>query len=148
MKNAMLIVVAVMFLTGVAAAGATTAGDDVPKVLELGSLSKVYEPVRLDHAEHISMAGGCGECHHQHRGMQISSCSTCHKIDASFFRKNAEQGALKACSECHPASTRPGDEERLTLKAAYHQACFKCHAEQVGGKPLSCTELCHTPKRK
>ena len=148
MKKAMIIVVAIVFLAGVSAAEETTAGGNVPEVLLLGKLSKVYEPVRLDHAEHISMVGGCDECHHQHRAMQVQSCSECHRIDLSIFRKNVNAGKLKPCGECHAVTNRPGDRGRLELKAAYHQACFKCHKEEVAGTPKGCTGMCHVQKKQ
>lgn len=146
MRKATIILVAMILLAGTSAAGETTAGGDVPGVLLLGSLSRVYEPVRLNHAEHISMAGGCEECHHQHRSMQVQTCSECHRIDPSVFRKTAKAGALKPCGECHAVVNPPGDRGRLELKAAYHQACFQCHKEEVAGKPEGCTDRCHTPK--
>jgi hypothetical protein len=147
-KKAPIIAVAIVFLTGISASGETTAGGNVPKVLLLENLSKVYEPVRLDHAEHISMAGGCEECHHQHRSMQVQTCTKCHTIDPSVFKMNVNSGTLKPCGECHAVTNRPGDRGRLELKAAYHQACFKCHKEEVAGTPEGCTDRCHTRKEK
>lgn len=146
MRKATIIVAAIAFLAGISAAGGTPAKRTVPDVLLLESLSKVYEPVRLDHAEHISTAGGCEECHHQHRSMEVQSCSECHRIDPSVFKKNVNAGTLKPCGECHAVSNRPGDRGRLELKAAYHQACFKCHKDEVEGNPKGCTGLCHVPK--
>lgn len=115
-------------------------------------LERFYKQVKgakefaIDHAEHISAVGGCEECHHQHRSMQVQSCSECHRIDPSFFKKNVNAGTLKPCGTCHPVSNRPGDRGRLELKTAYHQACFKCHKEEVAGKPKGCTGMCHVPK--
>ncbi len=146
MKKATIIVIAISFLTGISAAGEKTAGGNVPDVLLLGSLSKAYEPVRLDHAEHISMIGGCDECHHQHRSMKVQSCPDCHRFDPSIFKKNANAAALRPCGECHAVINPPGDRARLELKAAYHQACFKCHKEEVAGNPPGCTGMCHTLK--
>jgi hypothetical protein len=125
-RKATIIVAAIAFLAGISAAGGTPAKRTVPDVLLLESLSKVYEPVRLDHAEHISTAG--------------------HRIDPSVFKKNVNAGTLKPCGECHAVSNRPGDRGRLELKAAYHQACFKCHKDEVEGNPKGCTGLCHVPK--
>ena len=102
--------------------------------------------MRFDHAEHISAVGGCEKCHHQHRSMQVQSCSECHRIDSSYFKKNLIAGTLKPCGECHAVVNRPGDRGRLELKAAYHQACFKCHKEEVAGKPKGCTGMCHVKK--
>ena len=146
MKKATIIVAAIAFLTGISAAGETPAKGNVPKVLLLGSLSKVYEPVRFDHAEHISAVGGCEECHHPHRSMNVQSCSECHRIDPSFFKQNVNPGMLKPCGECHPVSNRSGDKGRLELKAAYHGACFRCHKEEVAGKPKGCAGTCHVKK--
>lgn len=146
MKNATITVVAIALFIGVSAASGTTAEGDLPKVLVLGSLSKVYEPVRFNHSEHVSMAGGCADCHHQHSSMQIQTCSECHRIDPSAFKKNVIAGKLKPCGECHAPSDRPG---RIGLKTAFHQACFKCHKGDVGGgvKNLAgCTEMCHVAK--
>lgn len=148
MRKAMIIFVAIALLTGISIAGETTTQGDVPKDLLLGSLSKVYEPVRFDHAEHISMADGCEDCHHQHRAMQVQTCLECHRIDSSLFKKNVNTGELKPCGECHAVVNPLGGRGRLELKAAYHQACFKCHKEEVAGKPEGCTDRCHVPKKE
>lgn len=146
MDKATIFLVAVVLWTGVSVAGETAAGRDVPKELLLGSLSTVYEPVPFPHAQHVEAVGGCEDCHHQHRSMQLQACTECHRFDPSVFKKNANAGKLKACGECHPKSTRPGVAGRTELKAAYHQACFKCHREEVAGKPEGCTGMCHTLK--
>jgi len=70
---------AIFLWMGVFAAHGATAGGNLPTILILGSLSKVYEPVRFNHAEHVSLAGGCGDCHHQHRLLKIQTCSECHR---------------------------------------------------------------------
>jgi hypothetical protein len=148
-NRATIIAAALALLIGVCAAGGTAADGGVPTVLELGKLSDVYEPVRFNHAGHVSTAGGCADCHHQHGSTQVQACRDCHKIDLSAFRKNVNAGGLKPCRECHAASAKPGDIGRPSLKAAYHQACFKCHRGDVGsvGKdPKGCTEMCHAPK--
>ena len=148
MRRTTVIVIAIVCLAGVSAAGETTAGENVPKIITLGTLSKVYEPVRLDHAEHISMIGGCEDCHHQHRSMQVQSCPECHRIDPSVFRKNVNAGVLKPCGACHAVVNPPGGRKRLELKAAYHQACFKCHKDEVAGTPMGCNGMCHAPKEE
>jgi predicted CXXCH cytochrome family protein len=147
-KKSTIIVVAVALWIGISSAGDTTTGKDVPKELVLGSLSNIYEPVRFNHSGHISTAGGCADCHHQHGSTQVQSCSECHRIDPSDFKKNMIAGKLKPCGDCHGASDRPG---RIGLKTAYHKACFKCHKEDVGSgvKNLTgCTEMCHALKAK
>jgi len=148
-KKATILLVAIALCVGSSASSETTDMGKAPKVLVLGSLSKVYEPVRFNHSEHVSTAGGCAECHHQHGTMQINSCSECHPIDLSVFKKTLNVGKLKSCRECHPASERPGSIALRGLKDAYHQACFKCHKSDVGSgvKNLKgCTEICHVLK--
>ena len=148
MKKTTIIVVAIALWIGISTASETIPGRDVPKDFILGSLSNLYEPVRFNHTEHISTAGGCVDCHHQHGSMQVQSCFECHRIDPSVFKKNVIAGRLKPCGECHLASDEPG---RIGLKTAYHKACFKCHKDDVGSgvKNLKgCTEMCHVLKTK
>jgi predicted CXXCH cytochrome family protein len=145
-KKAAIIAVAIALCIGGPAASEPASEGNVPKVIVLRSLSKVYEPVRLNHSDHISAAGGCADCHHQHGSVQVQTCSECHRYDPSTFKKNIDTGNLKPCVECHPAVDRPG---KMGLKTAYHQACFKCHKSDVGDgvKNLSgCTEMCHVLK--
>jgi len=153
-KGTMILVVVALWI-GISAASGKDPVVDLPKILTLGSLSKVYEPVRFNHAEHVSYASGCADCHHQHIGMQVSPCLECHRVDASVFRKNASASRLKPCGECHPAAERPPGTERpkgvshVELKSAYHQACMKCHKSDVGSgvKNLQdCTVMCHAVK--
>jgi predicted CXXCH cytochrome family protein len=142
----MIIVVALALSVGVSSAGETTAGGNLPKSLNLGSLSKVYEPVPFNHSGHVSSAGGCADCHHQHGSVQVQTCVECHRIDPAVFKKSVDTAKFKPCGECHAPSDRPG---RIGLKTAYHQACFKCHKEDVGSgvKNLKgCTEMCHVLK--
>lgn len=146
MKKATIIVVAIALCIGVSAASETASEGNIPKIIVMRSLSKVYEPVQFNHSEHISAAGGCAECHHQHGTTQVQTCSECHRFDPSVFKKNIDAGKLKPCVECHPAVDRPG---KIGLKTAYHQACLKCHKRDVGGgvKNLEgCTEMCHVLK--
>lgn len=148
MKKATIIVMAIALWIGISSASDPTTGKDIPKDLVLGSLSNIYEPVRLNHSGHISTAGGCADCHHQHDSTQVQSCSECHRIDPAVFKKNTIAGKLKPCGECHAATDKPG---RIGLKTAYHKACFKCHQSDVGSgvKNLTgCTEMCHTLKTK
>lgn len=149
MKKATIILVATALCIGVSASSETTAVGNVPKDLVLGSLSKVYEPVQFNHSEHVSAAGGCADCHHQHGSMPVHACLECHPIDPAVFKKSLNLGKFKSCRECHPATERPGSIARRGLKDAYHQACFKCHKTDVGSgvKNLKgCTEMCHALK--
>ena len=148
MKKAPIIVVVIALWIGISSASDTTPGKDLPKDLTLGSLANIYEPVQFNHAEHVSAAGGCADCHHQHGTVQVQTCSECHRIDPSVYKKNLVTGKLKPCGECHLASDEPG---RVGLKTAYHKACFKCHKTDVGSgiKNLTgCTEMCHVLNTK
>ena len=148
MKKATIIVVAVALWIGISSASDKGTGTDLPKDLILGSLSNIYEPVRFNHSEHVAAAGGCADCHHQHGKVEVNSCSECHRIDPSAFKKNIVVGKLRPCGVCHLASDEPG---RVALKTAYHKACFKCHKSDVGSgvKNLAgCTEMCHAVKAK
>jgi hypothetical protein len=148
-KKATMIGVAIVLWGGISAASGKGPAADLPKIITLGTLSKIYEPVRFNHAEHISYAGGCTECHHQHIGLQISPCLECHQVDSGAFRKNAKAGKLRPCSECHPASVQTKAVSHVELKAAYHDACMKCHKSDVGGGVKSlkdCTVMCHAMK--
>lgn len=124
---------------------AGSAGSKMPGKLLLGSIAEQYRPVEFDHAKHVGMAGSCAECHHQHDGGRELSCSGCHRIDAATFRKNVNLARIRPCGECHPASFRPENPGRPTLKAAYHRACIRCHRDvgSVGKDPKGCLESCH-----
>ncbi len=148
MKKATIIGIAIALVIGLSSAGETTAEGNLPKDLTLGSLSKIYEPVPFNHAGHVSAAGNCAECHHQHRSVQVQACIECHRIDPSLFKKNVDTAKFRPCGECHAPSDQPGI---VGLRTAYHTACFKCHKEDVGSgvKNLEgCTEMCHVLKAK
>lgn len=150
MKKTTIIVVAIALWIGISSASDTTTGTDLPKDVLLGSLSNIYEPVPFNHSGHVSTAGGCVDCHHQHGTVDVTSCSDCHRFDPAAFKKNVIAGKVKPCRECHLATDQPG---KVGLKTAYHKACFKCHKADVGSgvKNLTgCTEMCHVlkPKKK
>ncbi|MBS1243980.1 MAG: class cytochrome family protein [Deltaproteobacteria bacterium] len=148
MKKSMFIVVAIALGIGISSASDTDQWKDLPKDVVLGSLSNIYEPVPFNHSGHVSTAGGCVECHHQHGTVEVQACSECHRFDPSIFKKNVIAGRVKACGACHLASEEPG---RVGLKTAYHKACFKCHKTDVGSgvKNLKgCTEMCHVLNTK
>ena len=148
MKKATIIGIAIALIIAFSSAGETTAGENLPTNLTLGSLSKVYEPVPFNHSGHVSAAGKCADCHHQHGSVQLQTCIECHRIDPSVFKKQVATAKFKPCGECHGPSDQPGI---VGLRTAYHQACFKCHKEDVGGgvKNLKgCTEMCHVLKTK
>ncbi len=148
MKKAAIVGIAITLVIGVAAAGEAAVGGNLPTDLSLGSLSKIYEPVPFNHSQHVSAAGNCADCHHQHRSVQVQACIDCHQVDPSVFKKKVDTARFKPCGECHAPSDQPGIPG---LRTAYHTACFKCHKEDVGGgvKNLEgCTEICHVLKAK
>jgi len=117
----------------------------MPKTVTLGTLADRYEPVRFDHAAHVDMASGCGDCHHQHGPDRTLGCRECHSIDPSVFRKSVNAATFRPCRECHAGPAPRPEPARTGLAAAYHRACFRCHREVggVGEDPKSCTEMCH-----
>ena len=127
------------------AAGQPPAG---PSKAVLGELAREYEPVRFNHASHVGMASGCGDCHHQHGAEKSISCKGCHALDDAAFRRSVGATTFKACRSCHEA-TRKAGAAGPDLKSAYHRACFKCHRGDVGTvgtDPKGCVEMCHAKK--
>jgi len=139
----------VVLLFAFAAAPAAGAGAGEPGTLVLGSLSARYAPVVFGHAAHVSTAGGCADCHHQHGTGPGLSCPACHALDEAAFRKAVGATRFRRCGECHPAAPRRDDPGTVPLKAAYHRACFRCHRGEVGTvgeDPRGCTQMCHARK--
>jgi hypothetical protein len=131
------------------AGAASPAGGKMPQKVVLGSISRQYEPVQFNHASHVSNAGGCADCHHQHGHEASVSCVECHAIDSSAFKKSVKLAKLRPCRECHAPAHLSDNPGRPSLQVAYHRACFKCHRGDVGsvGKdPKGCVEMCHSPK--
>lgn len=133
---------------GLAAARPSAAGGG-PGAVVLGTLADLYEPVAFNHASHVSTAGNCNDCHHQHGTGPSVSCGGCHALDPASFRRAVGAQKFRPCRECHPAALRPAAPATVTLKVAYHRACFKCHRGDVGTvgtDPRGCIEICHARK--
>jgi len=130
------------------AAPAPSSKGGMPKTVTLGSLTDRYEPVEFDHSDHVDMASGCGDCHHQHGTDQLLGCRECHSLDSSAFRRSVKVETFRACRECHAGPSSQPDPARTGLAAAYHRACFGCHREvgSVGEDPKGCVEMCHAKK--
>jgi len=119
--------------------------DYFPDVVEIDSISELYEGVTFDHQMHMSI-GECAECHHHTTGTAASSdyCVKCHA--------GGEESESVACKDCHSADplspanlhqSKPGyqyHDDKPSLKAAYHLNCLGCHQEM--GAPTGC-EDCH-----
>jgi hypothetical protein len=121
----------------------------LPTVVELGSISRQYEPVTFNHEMHVTAAGGaanCSACHHQHPSIKNLSCKDCHAINSAEYQRAVIHTFLP-CRSCHDAYniSNPGVPN---LQVAYHRTCFKCHwgMGNIGIDPKGCTEICHTRK--
>lgn len=116
-----------------------------PKVILLNSISNKYTPVKFNHEKHISMSGGCSQCHHEHQKNESLTCKDCHNLTPALF-KNSVHRNFMACRNCH-SEFNPQVPQMPDLKAAYHRACFQCHrGMDVGIEPKGCAGRCHLLK--
>ncbi|MGE5893522.1 MAG: cytochrome c3 family protein [bacterium] len=117
-----------------------------PSMVTLKSIEDQYEAVKFDHEKHVAISSSCAACHHEHPSGKAMSCSGCHAIDKSVYKKSVTSSFL-SCRTCHdkPDPANPGTP---SLKVAYHGKCFECHRgmNNVGTDPKGCTELCHAKK--
>ncbi len=122
--------------------------EKVPKMITLDSLKDKYGAVHFNHSEHVSLAGDCGKCHHQHGSNSSLPCKECHSLSPEQFRKSVINTFI-ACRNCHDAPDRsnPG---MPGLKAAYHEKCFQCHRGMagIGDDPKACAEMCHAKREQ
>ncbi len=128
------------------AASAPSSVRKAPEVVTLGSLVDKYRPVVFDHAKHMSMAGDCGMCHHQHGTNSSLPCKECHALQPSTFKNSVKSGFI-ACRKCHGALD-PSNPQMPGLKVAYHRQCFQCHRGMngVGVDPKGCAATCHAKR--
>lgn len=125
------------------AAVSVTVAADAPGMRVLNSLKDVYAPVQFDHPKHVSLAGSCSACHHEHGIADGLPCKQCHALTPQTF-KNSVNHSFMACKNCH--STADRDNPRMPgLKTAYHKQCFTCHRGMgnIGIDPAGCAEICH-----
>lgn len=118
-----------------------------PDKIVLDQLEDVYGPVDFNHKRHATrFADACGDCHHQHRGLDRNPCKKCHALETEQFRDSVKRN-FSACGNCHGDYDR-ASPEMPSLKVAYHQTCFSCHRKtgDVGETPASCGQLCHEKK--
>ncbi len=123
------------------------AASRLPGVRTLGNISDQYTPVRFDHPKHVTIAGACSACHHQHADLKSLNCKDCHAITPRAF-KNSVKSYFTACANCHGAYDRT-NPSMPGLKAAYHRQCLQCHRGMgsVGLDPKGCAEMCHAKKQ-
>ena len=119
-------------------------GMTMPRVIILDHIQKQYSPVKFDHAAHVPLATGCGQCHHMHNDKQNSTCKECHAINSANFKATVKEGFLP-CSACHTSSSAESPE-MPGLKVALHKKCFECHKGMgdLGASPQGCVKTCHT----
>jgi len=119
---------------------------EAPGVRVLDSLKDAYTPVKFDHPKHVSLAGDCAACHHEHSIAEGLPCKQCHNLSPETFKKSVTHSFM-ACKNCHGSFDR--DNAAMPgLKTAYHKQCFKCHRGMgdLGTGPQGCTEICHARK--
>jgi hypothetical protein len=117
-----------------------------PGIRVLDSIKDAYTPVTFDHPKHVSMAGNCSACHHEHKMGDGLPCKQCHKLSAETF-KNSVTSSFMPCKNCHGAFDR--DNAAMPgLRTAYHRQCFKCHRGMgdIGANPKGCVEMCHAKR--
>lgn len=117
-----------------------------PGVRVLDSIKNAYSPVTFDHAKHVSLAGNCASCHHEHTMGEGLPCKQCHAITPAVFKSSVSHSFM-ACKTCHGTFDR--DNAAMPgLKTAYHVKCFSCHRGMgnIGTDPKGCAELCHEKK--
>ena len=120
-------------------------GAGVPDVITLGSLAKLYDKVKFNHAGHIAILKDCAECHHHTTGtiLEDGNCVRCHRNS-----NETRTVACKGCHATHPFTAQSLSEKDLKtyhldkpgLKGAYHQSCLGCHSRM--GAPTGCQD-CH-----
>ena len=71
--------------------------------------------------------------------IEIEECSECHHLyeEGELVKDEGSEG--QSCSECHPL--KPSEDQKVTLRKAYHLNCKGCHKEKSSG-PVMCGE-CH-----
>jgi hypothetical protein len=134
-------------------------GPTLPAELSIDLIAKLYEPVRLDHAEHVEIEENCGSCHHRPFG-EPEPCASCHEdsFEPSSFGHalhseigdcmgchNREATSDLRCVSCHTVDPNPERLELIGLKGAYHGLCLRCHDET--GPDASCGP-CHPDREK
>jgi hypothetical protein len=119
-----------------------------PDMVTLDSISTTYEPVFFTHERHVSLAGDCSVCHHEHQSIKSLPCKDCHSLPSSAFESSLTKN-FTACRNCH-GSASPDTPAVPGLKVALHQTCFQCHRGMgnIGADPKGCTEICHAKKEQ
>jgi len=92
----------------------------------VNSYEDKYGPVRFMHSQHAARLNeDCALCHH-------------------YRPLDAKAKETVACKACHQDTFNPERQQRMGLKAAYHNRCMGCHQKMHKG-PVSC-QGCHLTK--
>lgn len=145
-KNERTAIAVISLMTRPKAAG-TYAAEDIPDVVEIGTLVDKYDPVKLPHRRIVTkMLKGIGESRlaghfHQTPG---TLCQGCHH--------NSPAGPKPPkCASCHNSKPDFGaiDSQKPGLKGAYHQQCMGCHDAMGIEKPSKNDCIgCHIERRQ
>jgi predicted CXXCH cytochrome family protein len=117
---------------------------EIPEKVVIKKLSDQYEPVEFPHRkiitkllENIKDDKIAGHFHTDPGTL----CQGCH-------HNSPPSKTPPQCGSCHGKPFDAGSPFRAGLMGAYHEQCFRCHAEMGIEKPASrdCT-ACHLKKR-
>lgn len=115
-RPALIVAISILFVAILSSPG-------IADTMSIGSLSKVYKPLKFTHDKHMDIASKCDVCHHY-----------------------SGEGKTPTCVTCHSAPPGKGKIKTVTgLKDAYHNRCIGCHKEMSG--PVECAG-CHSEKKK
>lgn len=122
---------------------------DIPDTVTIGSLSNEFEPSVMPHRKiYEALQKGIGDS-----GMAAAfhtsptaTCAACH-----HHSPEATLTAPPKCGSCHglQADKQAVEDDRPSLKAAYHQQCMACHDLMRIEKPAA-TDCagCHAPRKQ
>ena len=80
------VVVSLGLLSGLQGSSAFADGIKKPGTIVLKHIMDQYGPVTFNHEMHVSIAGNCGTCHHQHDEKIKAACTECHSLSAGAFK--------------------------------------------------------------
>jgi hypothetical protein len=117
--------------------------DDIPEIVEIGSLSNEYEPAKMPHRKivekltHYISENSTATYFHGHQDIV---CQGCHHQSPV-----GEKPPL--CESCHGAAATEPDLLKPGLQGAYHRQCLGCHQSMDIQKPEDCSG-CHAEKKE
>ncbi len=137
----------IIVMVALAAVPLVCQAKNLPDVISLDSLVKLYDKVEFNHAKHIESLKDCAGCHHHTTGNLVEdpNCVRCHQ--------NSSENPVVACRGCHSAQPFSAEslkdkqadsklyhQDKPGLKGAYHLSCMGCHTKMGG--PTGCGD-CH-----